>query len=69
VFFKTKNAGSKNFLLAVGFAAVAALFFMNEWAISKWFNHYDLSHTFMAFSAWFFLLGAKRIINDPSLNK
>lgn len=68
VFFKTKNQGSKLFLVAVGFAAIAALFFMNEWAISKWYNHYDLSHTFMAFSALFFLSGAKRIIDEPNLN-
>ncbi len=68
VFYKTRNTGSKFFLVAVGFAAIAALFFMNEWAISKWYNHYDLSHTFMAFSALFFFLGAKRIINS-SLHK
>ncbi len=63
IFYKTKNKGSKLFLIAVGFAAVAALFFMNEWAISKWFNHFDISHTFMAFSALFFYLGGRVIIS------
>lgn len=65
VFYKTRDRGSKFFLIAVGFAAIAALFFMNEWGISKWFNHFDLSHTFMAFSAMFFYLGGRAIVLTP----
>lgn len=58
VYYKTRNNGSKLFLMAVGFAAIAALFFMNKWALNKWYNHYDISHTFMAISAWLFYRGA-----------
>ncbi len=65
VFLKTRDKGSKLFLLAVGFAAIAALFFMNEWALDKWFNHFDMSHTFMAFSAYFFYRGALTLIDRP----
>lgn len=65
VFYKTRSKGSKRFLIAVGFAAIAALFFMNEWAISKWFNHFDLSHTFMAISAYMFYRGALYVIDHP----
>ncbi len=65
IFYKTRSKGSARFLLAVGFAALAALFFMNEWAIHKWFNHLDISHTFMAISAYMFYRGSKYIIDHP----
>ncbi len=69
VYIKTKTAGSKLFLIAVGFSTVGALFFMNQWGISPWFNHFDISHTFMTFSAIYFYKGAKKILTDPVLTK
>ena len=63
-YIKTRSKGSKLFLIAVGFAALAALFFMNEWVISKWYNHFDISHTFMAMSAYFFFLGSKAVLKE-----
>lgn len=65
VFYKTRSKGSKSFLIAVGFAAIAALFFMNEWALCKWFNHIDISHSFMALSAYMFYRGALHLIDHP----
>lgn len=69
VFIKTRKKGSKLFLIAVGFSAVGALFFMNEWGFSPWFNHFDISHIFMTCSAIFFYIGAKDVITDPVLSK
>lgn len=69
VFFKTRKKGSKLFLLAVGFSAIGALFFMNKWGFSPWFNHFDISHLFMTCSAFYFYLGAKEILNDPILER
>jgi hypothetical protein len=69
VFLKTKKKGSKLFLIAVGFSAVGALFFMNKWGFSPWFNHFDISHVFMTCSAFYFYLGAKEILNDPVLKQ
>ncbi|HAF31193.1 MAG TPA: hypothetical protein DCG75_19310 [Bacteroidales bacterium] len=69
VFLKSKKKGSKLFLIAVGFSALGALFFMNKWGFSPWFNHFDISHTLMTFSAYFFYLGAKEILSDPVLLK
>ncbi len=69
VFLKTRKKGSKLFLIAVGFSAIGALFFMNQWGISPWFNHFDISHTLMTISAIFFYLGAKEVIQDPVLKK
>ncbi|NOZ46904.1 MAG: hypothetical protein GXO79_08990 [Chlorobi bacterium] len=65
VYIKTKSKGSKLFLTAVAFAAIAAIIFMNEWGISKWFNHFDISHILMAVSAYFFYKGAKAEIANP----
>jgi len=67
VYFKTKTKGSKLFLIAVGFSALGALFFMNKWGFSIWFNHFDISHTLMTISAYFFYLGSKQILTDPDL--
>ncbi len=68
VYYKTRNKGSRYYLIAVGFSAISALIFMNEWGVSKWFNHYDISHIGMAISAWYFYLGSKLAINDELVN-
>jgi len=65
VYLKTKSRGSLLFLFAVAFSAVGALIFMNKWGIGPWFNHFDISHVFLAFSAWFFYKGSLLIIRDP----
>lgn len=65
VFIKLKTVGSKLFLIAVGFSAVAAIIYMNKWSASVWLNFNDISHIFMSISALFFYYGARRIIIDP----
>ncbi len=61
-YIRTKNEGSRLFLIGVALAAIAALFYMYEIGISKWFNHFDISHTFMAVAAYFFYLGAVKML-------
>jgi hypothetical protein len=58
---KTKNIASKYLLAGVGFAAIAALFFMFKISPHQWFNYLSVSHIFMAVAATFFYQGAKRI--------
>ena len=58
IYLKTRAKGSKLALIAVGISAISALIYMNEWGIHKWFNHFDVSHVFMALSAWFFYRSA-----------
>lgn len=65
VFVKTRNKGSRTFLIAVAFSSLSALVFMNEWGVSIWFNHFDISHVLMAISAWFFYKGSMLVIKDP----
>jgi len=61
-YLRTKNEGSKLFLIGVFVAAIAALIFMNEIGISKWFNHFDISHTLMAVAAFIFYKGAVKML-------
>lgn len=48
-------------LAGVGFAALAAVFFMTKTSPHQWFNYLCVSHIFMAAAATFFYLGTKRI--------
>lgn len=57
-FLKTRNQGSKYFVLGVAFCAISALFYMNEWSIHVWFNYLDISHIFMATAGLLFYKGA-----------
>jgi len=68
VYKKTRKKGSKLFLIAIGFSSIGALFFMNKWGLGPWFNHFDISHIFMTFSAIFFYKGAKEVLSDPVLS-
>ena len=58
VYYKTRSKGSRTMLIAIGFAMLSALVFMNEISIHKWFNYLDLSHTIMAVGAYFFYRAA-----------
>jgi hypothetical protein len=66
VYRKTKSKGSFLFLIAVGFAALSALIYMNRWGLSRWFTHSDISHIFLMVSAWFFYRGSKKIIQEDN---
>jgi hypothetical protein len=68
VYRKRKSEASKLFLIAVGISAISALIFMNEIGISKWFNHYDISHILMSVSAFVFYRGSLKMIDDPLAN-
>lgn len=61
LFIRTRDKSSLNVLIAVAFSAISALIFMNEIAISKWFNHLDISHVLMSIGIYFTYRGAKLI--------
>lgn len=69
LYFKTKNQASKYILIGVGFAAIAALFFMNKISLHQWFNYLSISHVLMAVSATFFFLGTKKIDMSATKNQ
>jgi hypothetical protein len=65
VYSKTKDLGARDFLVAVFFSCLAALFFTTKWGIGPWFTHFDICHVFMAISSWFFFIGGKRMLLNP----
>ena len=69
IFLKTRDPGSKRFLIAVGFSALAALVFMNQWSLHQWFNYFDISHVFLTFAAIYFYRGSVIIIKSTSENR
>lgn len=62
IYSRTRDRGSKLFLIAVGYAVLAALVFMNKWSINMWFNSLDLSHVLLTISAIFFYKGSRIIM-------
>jgi len=69
VFYKTRSEGSKYMIIAISFAMMSALIFMNEISLHKWFNYLDISHVLMTFGAWFFYQAAKRFHKNPTILK
>jgi hypothetical protein len=65
LFLKTKNSTGKYMLAGVGFAALAAIFFIFKISFHHWFNYLCISHVFMAIAATFFYFGTSKI--DMSL--
>lgn len=61
VFWRTRNTGSRYFVLTVLFATLAAYFYTSEIGIHKWFNHLDIAHTVMAISMYAFYRGARKL--------
>ena len=69
IYVKTRDPGSRLFLTAVGFSALGALVFMNQWSIHRWFNYYDLSHVLLTVAAVYFYRGSRLIIRSTSAAK
>jgi len=61
LFLKTKNQAGKFMLAGVGFAALAAVFFMTKFSPHQWFNYLCVSHVFMAAAASLFYIGTTKI--------
>ena len=62
IYMKERGLGSKQILLAVLICFVGAFFFVFKIGIHMWFNHVDISHVFMMFSAWYFYKGSHDVI-------
>ena len=69
LFLKTKNTAGKYLLTGVGFAALAALFFIFKISPHFWFDYLCVSHVLMAIAATFFYLGTTRIDMSVISNK
>ncbi len=56
---KMKTDCSKQILIGLALAGLAAVVFSSKLILHKWFNHLALSHVFMAVASYFFYRGAK----------
>ncbi len=61
VFWRTRNTGSRVFVLTVLFSTLAAFFYTSGIGLGKWFNHLDLAHTVMAISMYFLYIGTVQL--------
>jgi hypothetical protein len=68
VYWKVKSQGSQLFLIAVAFASISALIYMNRLSISVWFNYNDISHIFLTFAAWYFYKGSRKIGEERTVS-
>lgn len=64
-YLRTRHEGSRLFLVGVFWATVGAVFFVNEWALSIWFNHMDIAHVLMGVACWYFYKGAILLVEQP----
>ncbi len=62
VYWRTRHEGSRLFLIGILWATIGALFFVNKWALSVWFNHMDIAHVTMGIGCWYFYAGGRHAI-------
>jgi len=63
IYLKTRNRGVTVLMAAVGIGFISALVFSFEWGLSPWFNHKDISHVILSFSAFGMYKGASLILS------
>jgi hypothetical protein len=66
IYFRKRNPGSKIILYGVGISACAAIIHLTKFSLHTWFNYFDLSHVFMAISAFVFYKGVIQIEVSPA---
>lgn len=67
IYQKTNIRGVVKLMIGVGVGVLSALIFSFEWGLGPWFNHNDISHVILSFSAISLYKGAMLIIDSPSL--
>lgn len=68
-YLKTKDQGSLTILKAVAVTCIGSGFFIFKISFGKWFNYIDISHVFLAVSAYLFYLGGLRLAKRPATVK
>ena len=62
IYRKTGSRGVLVLMGAVGVGFLSAIIFSFEWGLSPWFNHNDISHVILTFSAFSVYKGAALIM-------
>jgi len=69
-YFIYRKTGSRGVLVlmgAVGVGFISAIIFSFEWGLSPWFNHNDISHVILSFSAFGLYKGAALIMDGSEV--
>ena len=64
IYQKTANKGTLIIMGAVLLGFISALIFSFGWGLSPWFNHRDISHLILSFSAYYVYKGAVLIMDS-----
>lgn len=67
IYQKTDGPGLVKLMTGIGVGVLSALIFSFEWGLGPWFNHNDISHVILSFSAFTLYKGAVLIIDSPNL--
>jgi MFS family permease len=67
IYQKTESRGVVKLMVGIGVGIFSAFIFSFEWGLGPWFNHNDISHVILSFSAFSLYKGALLIIEAPSL--
>lgn len=65
IYQKTDIRGVVKLMIGIGVGVLSALIFSFEWGFGPWFNHNDISHVILSFSAISLYKGALLIIDSP----
>ena len=63
IYRKTGNKGVLVLMGGVGVGVISAIIFSFEWGLSPWFNHNDISHVILIFSAFSIYKGATLLMD------
>ena len=63
IYRKTESRAMLILMGAVGVGFLSAIIFSLEWGLSPWFNHRDISHVILSFSAFSLYKGAALIMD------
>ena len=64
IYQKTRSKGTLILMGAVMLGFISALIFSFEWGLSPWFNHRDISHMILCFSAYYMYKGTVLIMGS-----
>lgn len=67
IYQKTESRGVFKLMIGVGIGVISAFIFSFEWGLGPWFNHNDISHVILSFSAFTLYKGAVLIIDAPGI--
>jgi len=67
IFLRTGSRGMIKMMVAVAVGIFSAVVFSYEWGLTPWFNHNDISHLILSYSAFLIYQGSVAIVEAPTI--